>query len=232
MKQISSKVYQISLGAVNAFIINNDSDLTLVDTGMPGSADKIFAAIKKAGKHPEDIKRIILTHAHTDHAGSAAEIKRRLNVPILAHAIDAELIEQGISGRQPMHLTPGIINWLVYNLFIKKASHTIEPVLVDEKLADNDIIPIAGGVQVIHTPGHSAGHIALLVKNEGLLIAADICANAAGLALSTVYEDVDLGVKSIRKAASFDFDNAVFGHGGAIKQDAGKKMREKFTGII
>lgn len=232
MKQITNKIYQISLGTVNVFIIDDDGDLTLIDTGMPGSTEKIFAAIKKAGKQPEDIKRLILTHAHTDHAGCAAEIKRRLNIPVLAHSIDAELIEKGISGRQPMHLTPGIINWLVYNLFIKKAGNTIQRVIVDEKLADGDIIPVAGDIQVIHTPGHSAGHMALLVKNEKLLIAADICANAMGISLSTVYEDLDLGIKSIIKAASFNFDKAVFGHGRPVKKYASKKIMKKFAPLI
>lgn len=74
MRKITDHVYQITLGAVNAFVIEDDG-LTLVDTGYKGSADKIFNAIKKGGKDPKDIRRIILTHLHLDHAGSAAEIK-------------------------------------------------------------------------------------------------------------------------------------------------------------
>ena len=226
MKQITSKVYQIGFGAVNVFVVE-DNGLTLIDTGFKGSADRIFDAIKKSGRGPDDIKRIILTHAHSDHAGSAAEIKRRLNIPVLAHGEDAQLIEQGIAGRT-LYLSPGVINWLVYNAFIKRADKTVESLTVDEKLKDNDVIPIAGGIQVVHTPGHSAGHISLLVKNEGVLIAADICANFGGLALSTVYEDLQLGISSILKAAKLDFDTALFGHGSVLKGGANKKLQEKF----
>lgn len=226
MKQITNNIYQIALGAVNAFLIE-DNGLTLIDTGLPGSTDKIFTAIKKAGKSPDNIKRVILTHCHTDHAGNAAEIKRLLNVPVFAHSIDAALMEQGIGGR-PMKLTPGIINWIVYHLIIKKAGNTIAPFAVEEKLKDNDIIPVAGGIQVIHTPGHSAGHIALLVKEQGVLIAADICANFGSLAYSTLYEDMVTGKQSILKTTSFSFDKALFGHGSPLLSNASMKIKDRF----
>lgn len=228
MKEITPHLFQIAIGAVNTFVIEDDG-LTLIDTGYPDSADKIFTAIKKGGKDPENIRRIILTHCHTDHAGSAAEIKRRLSIPVLAHDADATLIEKGISGRAPMHRASGLINWLVFNIFIRRAATTIQPVPIDQRIADGDVLPIAGGLQVVHTPGHSAGHIALLLQNDGVLIAGDICANAAGLALSTVNEDPQLAVKSIQKAAALDFSKAVFGHGSLLQHEANKKMRQKFA---
>jgi len=229
MQQISSNVYQVKLGMVNAFIIEDKNGLTLVDTGYPNSTDKIFDAIKKAGKNPNEIQQVILTHSHPDHAGSAAEIKRRLNIPVFAHAEDTKLIEQGVAGRMPFVLTPGIINWLVFNLLIKRGENSIEALKIDQQLQDNDILPIAGGVQVIHTPGHCLGHVALLVKNDGVLIAGDIAANVMGLALSTVYEDRAIGIQSILKAASYDFSKAVFGHGNPITKDANQKFKETFA---
>jgi glyoxylase-like metal-dependent hydrolase (beta-lactamase superfamily II) len=227
MEQVSDNIYQISLGAVNTFLIE-DEGLTLVDTGYKGSTEKIFEAIKKGGKNPDDIRQIILTHSHPDHAGSAAEIKRRLNIPVYAHAEDASLMAQGIAGRLPHVLSPGLANWIVFRMFIKNSKNEIDPLKVDHLVADNDIIPIAGGIQAIYTPGHSKGHIALLVKKEGLLIAGDICANMMGLGLSTVYEDRAVGVQSILKAASHDFNKAIFGHGKPLMKDANKKMKEKF----
>lgn len=158
MQKISSHIYQINLGAVNAFVIE-DKGLTLADTGYKNSMEKIFRSISKAGKDPNNIKQIILTHCHPDHAGSAAAISQKLNIPVYAHADEAPLIEKGISGRQPVYCSTGFINWLVYRLFIKNSPANNEAVKVEERLVDHDVLPVAGGLEVLHTPGHSAGHI-------------------------------------------------------------------------
>lgn len=226
MKQITSRLYQISLGSVNAFLLE-DNGLTLIDTGLPDTTDKLLAAIRKGGKNPADINRILLTHWHPDHAGNAADSKQRLNARVYAHTAEADTLEQG-GGARPRYLTPGVANWLIFNLFIKKVSRRIAPVKVDECMTDGDVIPIAGGVRVVHTPGHSAGHMALLLPQEGVLIAGDICANVSGLAYSTVYEDIGVGQQSILKAAALPFEQAVFGHGNALQHKANKQLTEKF----
>lgn len=230
MKQITPQLFQISMGPVNAFVIESNGELTLIDTGFKNSTDKIFAAIEKAGKKPENIKQIILTHSHPDHSGSAAAIKNKLNVPLYIHEEDATLLEQGIGGRLPHEVSPGILNKILFNLFIKKSPNQTDAVVVDEKLKDGDVLPIAGGLKVIHTPGHSKGHVALLLESDGVLIAGDLCANMMGLWYSTVYESRAEGVKSILKAAAFDFDKAVFGHGKPLVGEANKKMLERFSG--
>lgn len=229
MKQITSSLYQISLGSVNAFLLE-DNGLTLIDTGLPGGAEKLLAAIRKGGKNPEHINRIILTHWHPDHAGNAAELKQRFKACLYAHAADADILEQG-GGQRPRFLTPGVVNWLVFNLFIKNGGSHIPAAQVDERVADGDVIPGGGGIRVVHTPGHSAGHVALLLEQQGVLIAGDICANVAGLAYSTVYEDIAVGQQSILKAAELAFDQVVFGHGNPLAQQANQKLRAAFQGL-
>ena len=227
MKQITNRLYQLSLGAVNAFVMEDDG-LTLVDTGLPGSTDQLFAALHQAGKNPADIKRIILTHLHADHSGNAAAIQRQTGARVYAHHTDAQLLEQGVSGR-PLTLTPGLLNQLIYKVVIKGPLTSVEPVAVDEKLSDGDVIPLLGGIQVVHTPGHSAGHVALLLPSEGMLIAADMCSHVLGLAYSTLYEDQALGRQSILKAAALSFDTAVFGHGRPLRGQANAQLRAKFA---
>ena len=229
MQQISPSLYQISLGPVNLFLLEDSDGLTLIDSGFPGSKDKIFDVIRKGGKDPAAIKRIILTHCHPDHAGSAADIQRATGARVYAHVDDAGPIEAGAILNRARHLSPGLINRLVYQLFIKRTSHLFSGVVVDQRLRDGDVLPLAGGVEVIHTPGHSAGHVALLLHRDSVLIAGDICANMTGLDYSTVYEDRDVGRQSILRAAGFTFNKAVFGHGGAVKQGASQKLRARFA---
>ena len=241
MKKITPHLYQLNLGFVNAFLIEDvvpgpdiANDLipgfTLVDTGTPGHLPGIFAQLKKAGKDPRDIRRIIVTHAHTDHTGSAAAISKELGIPVWAHADTARLVEQGRPGEAPLQVSPGLRNQLIYQLFIRRGG-TIDAFNIARRLTDGEVLPIGGpgGVKVIYTPGHSAGHLALLLQADQVLIAADICTNASGLGWSTVYEDRELGRQSILKAAAFDFDKAVFGHGRPLTSAANARLIAKFA---
>ncbi|GAB2551553.1 MBL fold metallo-hydrolase [Spirosoma aerophilum] len=228
--QITPSLYQIGLGGVNVFVIK-DNGLTLIDTGYKDSLTRIFSLLEKAGEDPGNIKQVILTHAHPDHAGSAAAIKDTLGIPVLAHQLEAPLLAEGISGRSPIHCSPGVVNWLIYQLLIKRGSGTIDPVKVDEPLTHGDVLPVAGGLHVVHTPGHSVGHLALWLKNEGVLIAGDTCANITGLDWSTVYEDRALALKSLLAVSELDFDKAVFGHGGPIRQRASEAFKARFKQV-
>ncbi|WP_461092261.1 MBL fold metallo-hydrolase [Spirosoma gilvum] len=228
LKPITSSLYQLSLGAVNAFVIKDDG-LTLIDTGYPGSMEAIFSTLQQSGEDPYALKQVILTHAHPDHAGSASAIKQKLGVPLLAHQLEAALLEAGSSGQSPIYPSPGLVNRLIYHLFIKGGDGAISPVTVDERLHHNDIIPVAGGLQVLHTPGHSVGHIALWLKEEGVMIVGDTCAHILGLDFSTVYEDRSVGLQSILAMAECSFDQAVFGHGSPLKPKANQQLKARFS---
>lgn len=75
VKSIFPGVYMLTLGPVNLYFIEDDHRLALIDTGYENSEDKILAATKELGRQPEDIKHIIVTHCHPDHAGSLAALK-------------------------------------------------------------------------------------------------------------------------------------------------------------
>jgi glyoxylase-like metal-dependent hydrolase (beta-lactamase superfamily II) len=230
MQQITPHLYQIALALVNCFVIDDKKgNLILIDTGYEGSTDKIFSAIEKAGKSPSAISHIILTHTHPDHAGSVAEIIKRTGAKVIAHPADAALAEKGIAGRLPHILSPGIANWIIYNLFIKGKPNQIPAFNTDQTVTDGETLPMLEGIRIIHTPGHSAGHLALYLAKDDILIAGDICANAMGPGLSAVYEDRQLGIQSILKATQIPFGKAVFGHGKPLMENASQKIRQKFS---
>ena len=231
LQPITRSLSQLSLGGVNVFVIK-DNGLTLIDTGYRNSLESIFRALKRSGENPNHIKRVLLSHAHPDHAGSAAALKRRLGVPVFTHQIEAALLEAGISGQSPIYRSPGIANWLIYQLLIKRGDNSVDSLVADEHLAHGDILPIAGGLQVLHTPGHSAGHLAFWLKAEGVMLMGDTCANLMGLAFSTVYEDRTLGLQSLLALADLSFEQAVFGHGRAIRKGASQKLKAYFRPLI
>lgn len=229
LKKITDKVYQIGLGAVNCFLVADGDGYALVDCGYEGSGPKIFEALGELNKQPKDLTCLILTHSHPDHAGSAAYLQEALQLPVIMHAEDAALARQGIAGRPDGKVSPGILNWLLFRIFIASKPNAIPAFSANRVVADGEVIPIGKGIRVIHTPGHSAGHIALLVGEERLLLAGDICSNIIGLALSIIYEDRALGVQSVRNTARYDFDIACFGHGQPVMSAANRKLAAKFN---
>jgi hypothetical protein len=81
-------------------------------------ASKVLKAIADEGLAPKEIKYILLTHAHKDHAGSAAQLRNATGAKVVSHALDAEIIESGVHQR-PMTPAPGILNRILFQLFVK-----------------------------------------------------------------------------------------------------------------
>ena len=227
-KQILPGLHQVALGVVNAFLIEEGDGLTLIDTGYPGDGSKILDAIRGLGKSPSDVRDVIVTHCHPDHAGSLAELLRQTGATSWMHPTDAELVRSGRCLR-PVKVAPGFVNAIIGRIIRATAKHEIEPAEVAREVGDGETIPVAGGLKAIHVPGHCAGQIALLwPRHDGVLFVADAAANVFGLGLSPVYEDLDEGRRSLSKLADIDFNAAVFGHGGPILEGASRRFGAKW----
>lgn len=228
-QQIFPGVYEFANGVVNNWLIEDSDGWTLVDTGYPDKHQAILDALAAFGKKPGDIKRIVLTHTHPDHAGGLAAIKQVTGAPAWMHRLDADVVR----GKKEMFRStpsPGVLPWLMYNLMIKNVPGQVPQAEIENEIADDQTLPIGGGLRVIHTPGHSAGHCSFLLERDGgLLIAADACANVMGLAPSIVYDDHAEGRRSLRKLAQLNFDAVCFGHGKALRGADAKKFNAKWS---
>jgi len=216
---------------VNLFLIVDDESVTLIDTGFPGSADDILNAVTTCGRRPEDVADILVTHCHSDHAGSLAELKERTGATSYMHPTDAEFVRRGKTMR-PVVPSPTVLSHVFYRVNLKgkpPEAFDIPPAEVDRDIVDGEELAIAGGMTAIHVPGHCAGQLAFLWhRHDGVLFAADTAANAFGLTLSPVYEDLDDGRRSLAKLSAYDFENACFGHGKPIIGGADEKFRNKW----
>jgi glyoxylase-like metal-dependent hydrolase (beta-lactamase superfamily II) len=122
--QITPRLWQLKMGIVNSFLLKTDDGLLMIDAGWPNKTEKIFAAVRESGHNPADIRHLVLTHGHIDHAGSAAEVRRRTGARTYAHAIDLELINKGEAVRPGTTVTPGFIPAIAYLLIIKPGGTT------------------------------------------------------------------------------------------------------------
>jgi glyoxylase-like metal-dependent hydrolase (beta-lactamase superfamily II) len=151
-------------GFVNAYLVPEDDGLTLVDTMLAGSAGAIVAAAQRAGAR---IARIVLTHAHGDHAGSLDALAERLpGVEIAVSAREARLMagDHALDADEPQSKLRG--GW---------PTIATRPTRL---LADGDRV---GSLRVVAAPGHTPGHIALFDERDRTLIAGDAYSTLGGV---------------------------------------------------
>ena len=103
----------------------------------------------------------------------------------------------------------------------------VAPVVINQPLTDGEILPIAGGIEIIHVLGHCVGQVALLWRSGRMLFAGDVCMNLVGLGDPVGFESLEDGRASQRKLVSLSFDAAGFGHGKPIAKDASTRFRNK-----
>ena len=139
------------------------------------------------------------------------------------HPLDIPMAESGGPFRL-MTLAPGLLRQVMCRLFFHPEG-LLEPVAIDQPLSDGEALLIAGGIEVIHVPGHCAGQVALLWRPGRMLFAGDVCMNLMGLADPVGFENLDEGRASQRKLANLSFDAAGFGHGKPIVRDASAQFR-------
>jgi glyoxylase-like metal-dependent hydrolase (beta-lactamase superfamily II) len=227
--QIAPSLWMLKMGIVNAYLLESEDGLVLIDAGWPNKADVIFQAVQDSGHHSTDIRHLVLTHGHIDHAGSGAEVLERTGARSYAHSADLDLIRTGHAEHPGTTVAPGFSPKLINLLFIKLGGTTYKPFSIHRTLEDGETLPMASHVEVIHSPGHCAGHVALLLQDEGVLIAGDICSNVLGLDYSILNEDRALARQSILRIADLSFEQAVFGHGKPLDKQANKLLKERFS---
>ena len=230
-QQIVPGLTRIPLGAVNAYLIEAPDGCVLIDSGYPGSAPDVMAAVRAAGRQPADVHHLIASHGHPDHIGSLAELKRATGAAVYCHPADAQIVRTG-TGVRPMATAPGLLNQLIVRLVIAPKARKlgqVDPTPVDHELSDGQTLPIAGGLTVLHAPGHCAGQVALLWHaHGGVLIAADAASHVMGLNVSPVNEDLALARRSLARLGTQTFTTACFGHGKPITDDAAAQFRAKW----
>ena len=226
VKRVIKGVHVVPMGMANAFLIEGDDGLTLIDAGFPSKEAAVFGAIRGLGRSPDQLKHLIFTHGHPDHIGSAAAIVLETGARTYMHPLDIPMAESGGPFR-PMRAAPGLLRRAMCTFFFHP-DERVEPVAIDQPLTAGEILPIAGGIEVIHTPGHCAGQVALLWRPGRMLFAGDVYMNLMGLGDPVGFENLNDGRASQRKLASLSFDAAGFGHGGPIAHDASTRFRDEW----
>lgn len=203
-------------GFVNAYLVDEDDGLTLIDTMIPGAAKAILARAEELGK---PIARIALTHAHGDHVGSLDALRERLpDAEVLITARDARLLAKDKSldrDEEKGRLRGG------YPGAETQPTRTIAP---GERI---------GSLEVVASPGHTPGHVSFLDTRDRTLYAGDAYSTLGGVATSArgrLPLPMDrfawhrpTALESARALRALNPSALAAGHGGVVS-DPGQRM--------
>jgi glyoxylase-like metal-dependent hydrolase (beta-lactamase superfamily II) len=229
MKQITADVTLLEgLRSSNVYAVALREGIALIDSGSSGAVDQIVVQLHEGGYDLSDLQAVVLTHAHVDHTGSAAELAGRSGAQVLAHHDEVPYVD-GTKSVAAGSLLQRVLMWVADRM-------PGVPALckVTRALEGGEIIAELGGLQVIHTPGHTPGSICLYQPAGRVLFCGDLLFNGhpltgrAGLRFSIAQfsGDVAQARESVRRLLEVPVDVLCFGHGEPILEGAGRRVRE------
>jgi glyoxylase-like metal-dependent hydrolase (beta-lactamase superfamily II) len=220
-------------GQVRAFLIDDGSELTLIDTLLEKDGRDVLAELKLMGKQPTDIKHIILTHAHQSHLGGLAELKKLSGARVYSHDWEADIIQ----GKRKVEVPKTTTLWPqkpleVYYLQVAFVLGLGMPPSceVDQNLKDGDHV---GPLKVMHAPGHTPGSLTFYWPERKALVCGDTVVSWPDPALG--WPQITLDNKENRNSVGklcdmVDAEILCVGHGDPVIHDGAKVMRDLFEG--
>ena len=245
MTQITNKVYSIEgithpdpRGKVFPYLFVEDgNNLTLIDPAFLSQLPILEDYLQNIGYDIKNIKRIILTHVHVDHSQAANEVKRKSGAKIYSHWIEARYL-----AHNPPYMGPPSTQETIEkleklgvsrgSLSKEYGSLEVEPISVDEQVSDGDMI---GSLKVIHTPGHTPGHISLYYEKDKLLLGADSIYKkvfgSEGMYISApqVSMDPTTAIVSAQRLSKVNFDKLLMAHQDSPLLEGARDAVEKLV---
>lgn len=214
--EIHPGVHAVKLLGATAFLIVED-ELTLIDAGLAGSSRLLRWYLGRLGRQQDELTRIVCTHAHPDHIGGVRELVTGPHVEVLMHPADSERLKVGV--REV--LARPALGPLV--MFLTRGPEDARPI------RDGDVLPVLGGLEVVHTPGHTPGSVCLYARALRLLFVGDVLQVIRGrlsLPSRLFSEDRALAGRSIARLAELDVETICFAHFPTWRVDARGALRE------
>jgi len=223
ISQIRPNFFFIERGWLNAnhFVFNGKQKI-LIDTGYVADFEETRGWIEAVGVDLKSVNLIISTHSHCDHIGGNKRIREISGCRISIHRLDKQSIDQRD-------------DWATWYRFYEQEAEFFP---VDDALEEGEVVYFDDlELQIIHTPGHARGGIALYCPKERFLISADALWDGDLGVLNTIVEGKDapiLAMESLKKIRSLDLQTIYPGHGGIISDPkaAIRKCERKLEGFI
>jgi glyoxylase-like metal-dependent hydrolase (beta-lactamase superfamily II) len=168
--QIAPGVYRLGTRHVNFYLVEDGGRYTVVDAGVPGYYGQVVHALEQLGAQLSDIEAVVLTHADADHIGIAERLRSEAQATVYVHEADARVARTGkfknTEGNVLKHLwRPSTWSLLVH--FARTGGGRPHRIADVDTFTDGAVLDVPGRPRVIATPGHSYGHVAVLLERDG-----------------------------------------------------------------
>lgn len=223
--QIAENVFAFTGTETNWIIVQESTDLTLVDAGWHGDIKEVERSIRSLGRRPEDVRVVLLTHAHADHTGALNYLHDNYEAPLYMAPLEVsnargETYESG----GPLEVVkrlyrPQVVRWAARMIRAGGLKHYTFPSA--QPYPQEGPLDLPGRPVPIASPGHTSGHCSYLLPNVGVLISGDALVtahplfNGVGPRLlpSDWSHDQGEAIDSLDALRGLDADRFIPGHG-------------------
>jgi glyoxylase-like metal-dependent hydrolase (beta-lactamase superfamily II) len=177
VQQVGDGVHLVHGSNTNWVILGEGDAVTLIDTGYPGDRELLLASLAAVGSSPEAVAAVLITHAHTDHLGSAEFLRATYGTPVQLHEAEVpharrEFLHQVSVGTVVRNgWRPGVLPWALHAIRSGGTAHV--PVERPEPFPSAGPLDLPGRPVPVHTPGHTLGHCAFHLPDVGVVVSGD-----------------------------------------------------------
>lgn len=187
------------------YVLDDGGEITLIDAGLPNEAPKVLGYLERTGRKPSQVKRIVLTHRHGDHAGAAAELVKATGAELYAHEDEAAALASQEGMPKQIH-----------------------------RLADGDVVPVFEGLRAIEVPGHTTGHLCFYLPQRKVLFTGDALINRGTMTGPVPQYTADLASahRALReRIAPLEVEALCVAHGEVIPSGATQPLRQMIASL-
>lgn len=175
---------------VYVYALLGDREVWLIDSGVAATERLVAAWLSEIGRNLGEVSTLLLTHSHPDHIGAAAAIQSATGCRILIHEAERPWLED-VSLQRGQRPVPG------FDELVGGSARVTHTIAGGDRLTLDSLLTL----EVLHTPGHSAGSVSFWIENQRLLISGDAVISPGDL---PIYDDYHLCLASVEQLASFD----------------------------